>query len=179
MVIAVTSHCRKALMADDGRRTARETWLFQVLGFAASKGPRGGIAYRKLLLQWRDAQAQLARNLATLGDTLLGMPEVKADPRFPLVQAAVATLPRLVPEFNGVLEDTLDAGLNAPNGAQAANLARDGIKAVDAYRQQLSAVPHLLNLDAFATRELGQSLALHQALDDALVSLKQELSRQL
>jgi hypothetical protein len=135
-----------------------------------------GVAYRKLLLRWREAQATFAANLNTLGANLLGRPDIQADPRLEEIREAVAALPKLVPTFGGNLEDVLDAGMNAVDPAELAHLATEGIKAVDAYRQQLAAAPHLLELEAFASNDMGASLKLHGELDQALVELGQHLA---
>lgn len=119
---------------------------------------------------------KVASDLDALGKTILGRPDVKADPRLKDVEAVVAALPQLIPKFGGALEDVLDAGLNAGDGAHAGRLAQEAIVAVDAYRKQLDGAPHLLAFEAFLSKEMGQSLALHQALDDTLVELRQELS---
>lgn len=127
-------------------------------------------------MRWRDAQAQFDANLNAVGTTLLARPDIQADPRLEEIKQAVAALPRLVPEFGGKLEDVLDAGINAVDPAEAARLATEGIAAIDAYRQQLAAASHLVELEQFAAKDLGAGLALHGTLDEALVELKQQLA---
>ena len=142
---------------------------------AAAANTRG-IAYPKLLLRWRDAQSLVAGNLASVGKSILARPDVQTDPRFKDVEKIVAALPQLVPKFGGQLEDVLDAGLNEGDGPNASRLAAQAIVAIDEYRQRLGAAVPLLELEKFLAKEMGQGVALHEALDEALVELKQEMS---
>ena len=173
--------------------TQHDAWVERALGLTVA-GPRAGgqtsaarareggpatgplVAYRMLLLRWREAQSLFEANLQTLGKTLLARPDIQADPRLDSITQAVAALPKLVPKFGGRLEDVLDAGLNAEKPEDAARLATEGIAAVDAYRQQLAAAAPLLALERFAARDLGANLPLHAALDAALMDLKQQLA---
>lgn len=167
------------------RVDAKRAWVERVLGVdlgpvarphagAPTKG--GLVAYRKLLLRWREAQGTFAANLASLGTVLLARPEIRADPRIDEIKQAVTELPKLVPQFGGALEDVLDAGLNATEPAQVQRLAAQGIAAIDAYRTRLQSASHLLELEQFAAKELGGGLPLHSALDQALAELRQQLA---
>jgi hypothetical protein len=144
-------------------------------GRDAAASAEGVVAYRKLLLRWREAQGTLDANLTTFGNTLLAQPDVQSDPRFEDVKRAVAAFPRLVPAFGGRLENALDAAMKATDPGELAELTAEGIAAIDAYRQQLAAVKPLLELEDFAAEDLGIRLPLHGALDQALVELKQHL----
>jgi hypothetical protein len=161
---------------------ARDEWVQRVLGVATSGATPGttgtapGIAYRQLLLRWRAAQQALDENLKSLGASVLNHPDVKADPRYAEVELAVAALPKLVPSFGGALEDVLDAGLNTDDPAELARLAAQGVTAIDAYRQQLTAASRLLEMEKLVAKELGGGVALHGALDEALVELRQQLA---
>jgi hypothetical protein len=135
-----------------------------------------GVAYRKLLLRWREAQSAVDANLLSLGKVLLARPDIQADPRIDSIRQAVAELPNLVPKFSGELEKVLDSGMNQDAPEESARLAAEGIKAVDAYRQQLATVSALAALEQFAAKDLGASLLLHAALDEALAELKQQLA---
>jgi hypothetical protein len=135
-----------------------------------------GVAYRKLLLCWRDAQGTFDANLASLGALLLARPEIKADPRIEQIKAAVAALPKLVPKFGGDLENVLNDGMNAVEPAELERLAAAGITAIDAYREKLAMASQLLELEQFAAKDLGAGLQFHGALDQALVELKQQLA---
>jgi hypothetical protein len=135
-----------------------------------------GVPYRKLLLRWRDAQAIVQNNINAVGTTLLGRPDVQADPRIEEVKKAVAALPNLVPKFGDKLEDVLDAEMNASEPAQMARLAAEATAAIDEYRQQLAAATQLLNLEHFAAKDLRTALPLYSALDQALVELRQQLA---
>ena len=143
----------------------------------ATPGKGRGVAYRKMLLRWREAQAAFSTNLKTLGTTVLARPEVQADPRIDAIRQAVDELPLLVPEFGGELEDVLDAGLSESDPAEQARLATEGMAAIDAYRQQLAS-SQLAALEQFAAKELGATLPMGSALDQALVELKQQLEAQ-
>jgi hypothetical protein len=142
----------------------------------ATPAPGRGVAYRKLLLRWRDAQAAFHGNLQTLGKTLLARPDIQADPRIADIEQAVANLAKAFPTFSGRLEDALDAGLNAADPTESARLAAESIKAIDAYRQVLAASSPLLDLEEFATTDLGSRLPLHGVLDKALIDLRTQLA---
>jgi hypothetical protein len=167
---------------------AQRAWIERVLGFVVQTVPETGgerpgpggpgkglVAYRTLLLRWRDAQSTLDANLRTVGATLLARPDIKADPRLEDIKKAVSLLPKLVPAFGGRLEDILDAGINAEDPAEQARLAREGVAAIDAYREKLAAATGLLKLELFAAEDLGAKLALHRALDDTLAAMKTQL----
>jgi hypothetical protein len=145
---------------------------------AREGGPQAGrgVAYRKLLLRWREAQGTLDASLKTFGSILLSQPDVQSDPRLEQVKRGVEALPKLVPQFGGRLEDVLDAAMNATDPAELARLTAEGIAAIDTYRQQLAAAKPLLDLEEFAEQDLGAALPLHGALDQALVELKQQLA---
>jgi hypothetical protein len=145
---------------------------------AREDGPEAGrgVVYKKLLLRWREAQRTFDANLAAFGTNLLSRQEIKEHPRIEDIKRGVALLPALVPTFGGSLEDVLDAGMSAADATQRAKLDAAGIAAIDAYRQQLAAASHLLALEAFAAKKLGANLALHRALDDVLLELKQQLA---
>jgi hypothetical protein len=135
-----------------------------------------GVAYRKLLLRWREAQGTLDANLKSVGTTLLARPDIKADPRLGEIEKAVADLPKLVPAFGGELEGVLGAAMSTDVPAELERLTAEGIVVIDAYRQQLAAAAPLLELETFAAKDLGADVPLHAALDQALVELKQQLA---
>lgn len=158
---------------------ARNEWIRRVLGVAVpGRGSPTGpsIVYRKMLLRWRAAQQALDSNLQSVGASILNDPGVKADPRYADVERAVAVLPKLVPSFGGALEDILDAGLNTDDPGELARLSVQAVTAIDAYRQQLAAASRLLELERLVSKELGSGVALHGALDQALVELRQQLA---
>ncbi|HUZ63548.1 MAG TPA: hypothetical protein VMU82_07525 [Acetobacteraceae bacterium] len=136
-----------------------------------------GIAFPKLLLRWRAAQDKLTVSLNTLAQDLLGRKEVLEDPRFQRVKAAAARLPQLVPRFGGALEDLLDAGINAGQGPQAADIAARAVKAVDDYRTQIAAASQLAALEAFAKQEMGTPMPLGSDVDTVLVELRETLAK--
>lgn len=140
-------------------------------GREAGAANQRGIAYPKLLLRWRSAQAQAREAVGELGRALLAMPEVQADPRLARVQAAVAQLPGLIPDLGGQLEDLLDAGINA--GSDGA-IARDALAAVAEYRGRLAAAAQLKRIEGFAKAHVGD-LAMVSALDGALAEIAANL----
>jgi hypothetical protein len=171
--------------------TARDDWIRRVLGVdvgrtesqsaqrgrdAAATIPRGTVAYRTMLLRWRRAQSDVADNLAAVGRAVLAHPEVQGDPRLGEVERAVAELPKLVPTFGGALEDVLDAAMSTADPTETARLAKQGVAAIDSYRNQLGAASQLLELEEFASSDLGAGTALRSALDGVLAEMRQELS---
>jgi hypothetical protein len=134
------------------------------------------VEFAKLLLRWREAQQRFDSNLRAVGEALLARPEIQADPRKDIVRQAVDAFPNLVPKFGGALEDALNAGINASEPADKARLATQSAGAVDAYRQQLNAAKELLELERFASSDLGTSLRLPGELDETLAELRQLLT---
>lgn len=171
---------------------AKREWVTRVLGVdaTAAGGPslserRGveakasnarGIAYPKLLLRWRRAQAVLSESLNQISSNLLARKDVIADPRFEDVKKCAALLPTLVPTFGGELEDAIDAGINEGQGPRAAELAGKAVGIIDAYRQQVAAAAKLKQLEAFASGDLASSVPLGGELDAALTELRTELT---
>ena len=139
--------------------------------------PKGrGVAYVQMLLRWRAAQETLNANLAALGTKLLARREIQEDPRLDSIKQGVAALPQLVPKFGGELEDALDAGMSATDGAERTRLEAVAIKAIDTYREKLVGLSHLVELEKLAAEDLGAQLPLHGALDAALLELRQQLA---
>lgn len=153
-------------------------WVKRVLGIAIPTGgtsplnPRG-IAYPMLLLRWQTAQDSAIAALRQLGDSLLGMEEVKLDPRLPRVKAAVARLPTLVPDLGGKLRDLLDAGINA--GSDTA-IATEALAVVAEYRSRLAAATGLARIEAFARKHVGELGAL-RTLDGTLGEIADNLAK--
>jgi hypothetical protein len=143
---------------------------------AAAPAPNRGVAYRKLLLRWREAQGLVATNLQALGSTLLARPDIQADPRLDQIEEAVGKLLSVVPQFGGALEDVLDSAMSTSDPAELARLSRDGVATIDTYRQQLTGAAQLRALEAFAAKDLGTTLPLVSALDDVLSELEQQLA---
>jgi hypothetical protein len=150
-------------------------WVQRCLGIAVGGRAGRGVAYRKLLLRWRDAQALLGANLATVGKTLLARQDVQADPRLADIEHAVSLLPKLVPAFAGDLEDSLDAALSATDDATAKKQEAHAIAAIDRYRSGLAGARALMELESFAAGELKSPLPLASALDAALGELRTQL----
>jgi hypothetical protein len=145
-------------------------------GRAGAPAPNRGVAYRKLLLRWRAAQGLVATNLQVLGSTLLARPDIQADPRLDQIEEAVGKLVSVVPQFGGALEDILDTAMSTSEPGELARLSREGIAAIDSYRQQLTGAAQLRALEAFAAADLGTTLPLVSELDAALSELEQQLA---
>jgi hypothetical protein len=176
-------------------RHAQEDWVGRVLGVdltnagglsqSAQRGLEAkasnvrGIAYPKLLLRWRAAQATVSASLDEISKDILSRKEVIEDLRFAQVKKCAARLPTLVPTFGSALEDAIDAGINEGRGPRAGELAGKAITIVDAYRQQIAAAVALKQLEAFATGDLAKNVPLGGELDAALSELRAELTIQM
>jgi hypothetical protein len=136
-------------------------------GRVAAAENRRGIAYPKLLLSWRDAQARARSAVEGMGQTLLALPEVQADPRFAQAQEAVGRLPGLIPDLGAQLADLLDQGINA--GTDTA-IATEALKVVGDYRRNLGAATGLSRLEAFAKKHVGD-LAVLSRLESSLAQI--------
>jgi hypothetical protein len=134
----------------------------------------GVVNYAKLLLRWREAQANAAANLTELGRQLLSLPEVQSDPRLEQVQRAAAGLPNLIPKFGEELADHLDAAANG--GPKAAESRSAALATIGAYRKQLTAVPVLAKLGDFARKNLKANLPSAAELDAALGEVEAALA---
>jgi hypothetical protein len=170
-------------------RDEKVQWVLDVLGVDVggqpspsgnhadpSPAPPRGIAYRKMLLSWRNAQAKVETDLASIGQAILARDDVKQDPRFEQVQQMVAGLPKLIPAFGEKLGETLDAAMNATTAAAARTLAEEAVEIIGAYRQQLAQAAPLIAFDDLISKNLRQNAALHESLQRALASLQEELS---
>jgi hypothetical protein len=153
----------------------RVAWVQRCLGITVGGGAGRGVAYRKLLLRWREAQARLGANLEMVGKTLLARDDVRADPRLPDIQQAVSLLPKLVPAFAGDLEDSLDAAMSATDDAAAKQQEQRAIAAIDRYRGGLAGASALMQMESFASGELKSPMPLASALDETLVELRSRL----
>jgi hypothetical protein len=132
-----------------------------------------GIAYPKLLLRWRAAQADASGALDTIGKTILAMPEVMADARLPQVQQIIAGLPALIPAFGTELEGLLDRGINAGGNAR---IAEEALACVGKYRAAIGSAAKLGSFEQFAKKHVGD-LAVVQTLDGALSEIAQTLEK--
>ena len=131
----------------------------------------GAVAWAKLLLRWRDAEAKARAAVNDLGLAILALPEVHSDPRLHHVKRAVALLPGLIPAFGETLSDVLDEGLNAGTNMDIAERARE---VVAQYRQQLATAAALGRLEKFAATHVGE-LQVLQTLDGALADIAESL----
>jgi hypothetical protein len=173
-------------------RAACDAWVTRVLdvdisqsaalsrsaarGRAAAELNTRGIAFPKLLLRWRSAQASLAASLDQVAKTVLSKPEIKADPNFDQIAACASQLPTFVPRFGTALEDAIDEGINAGQGPQAQEIARRAVSIIDQYRAQIAEMTELTDLEEFVKDDLGLRVPLGADLDAALTELRDELS---
>ncbi len=140
-------------------------------GRAAKTANSRGISWPKLLLRWRGAQSQAVAAVSQIGETILAIPEVRADPRFDKARAAVTMLPMLIPDFGDTLADLLDKGLGAGTDSGIAN---EALALVTTYRQQLAGAVGLGRLERFAKNHAG-GIAVLTALDGALAEIATSL----
>ena len=177
-LMAALESARSGLAGPDGP-TLLDT-LEQLIARAQSAGRSRqakasnvrGIAYPKLLLEWRAAQGAAQTVVAELGRAVLAMPEVQSDPRLDLAKQAVTMLPGLIPDLGGDLADLLDKGINA--GSDAA-IAAEALATIATYRRNLAAATTLGRLDGFAKRH-GGGLSVLATLDGALARIASNLS---
>ena len=176
-------------MAD---RAACDAWITRVLQVDVSQAEalarsaeRGreaaaqnvrGIAFPKLLLRWRAAQASMAASLDQVAKAVLANPEVKEDPNFDQIAACAGQLPTFIPRFGSALEDAIDEGINAGQSPQAGDIARRAVSIIDQYRAQIAEMAELTDLEEFVKDDLGLSVPLGTDLDAALAELRGELS---
>ena len=161
----------------------RDAWVARVLGVdvgrtasaergrdARASNPRG-IAYPRMLLRWRSAQAEAAGALDRVGKAYLALPAVQADPRYPAVQAAISRLPALVPQLGEDLADLLDEGINAGSDTGIAGRA---LGVIGRYRSEIAGAATLEAFERFAARHVGD-LSVVGALDAALAEIASSL----
>ncbi len=167
-------------MSDGG---ARDSWVLRVLGVdvgaraatghSAARGQEAqaanvrGIAYPRMLLRWRSAQADAAGALDRAGKSYLALPNVQADPRYPEVQAAISRLPALVPELGEDLADLLDKGINAGSDA---GIARNALGVIRRYRGEIAGATTLQAFEQFAAKHVGD-LSVVGVLDGVLAEM--------
>jgi hypothetical protein len=170
---AAIGRLRDAMGQPNG--TAEQHPLSAARAVDAQAANTRGIAYPKLLLRWREAQAEARGALDRIGEAILAMPDVRADPRLDQVRAVVAELPALIPRFGAELEDLLDRGINAGTDA---GIARDARASVGQYRAAVSGAAKLGSFEQFAKQHVGD-LAVIGTLDGALVEIAGNLQKAL
>jgi hypothetical protein len=134
-----------------------------------------GIAYPKLLLRWKNAQAAALSTLQGAGEAYLALPNVQTDPRYARVRQAIAELPELIPDLGDELSDLLDRGINEGSDE---TIATDALDAVDDYRTVLGGAEVLRGFEGFARKYVGQ-LSVIETLDDALGEIAHSLEAAL
>ncbi|MDX1929988.1 MAG: hypothetical protein SFV81_25905 [Pirellulaceae bacterium] len=141
---------------------------------SAGKSPRGLVAYTKLLLDWRKAQAQVVNNLSSIGNSLLNRDDVKSDPRFEQVKAAVAAMPSLIPAFGEELSDLIDAAMSAGPGPKADESLRNAKVVLARYRSLLKSAVTLQRLELLAAKHTNVESNVYSLLDATLAALERE-----
>jgi hypothetical protein len=154
---------------------AKDAWVGKVLGVKVGTKGQRGVAFTKLLLDWRDAQSRLSGSLSGLAGAILRNEEVRADPRLASVEQAVKGLSQLVPEFGGTLETALDRVINDGNLQGG---GKDVLAAVAAYRQRLAGAAALSRLEAIAGEHL-QATPLIGPLDAVLAEIERSVAAAL
>jgi hypothetical protein len=127
------------------------------------------VAYGKLLLRWRDAQAATRKRIEALASSILADPEVIQDPRFDDVKDAAETLTDVMPAFSSELEDILDGLDGEEDPAERARQVETARDLIEDYAAVLDTADELAELSAFAADEYGEadiSGALREALTD-------------
>jgi hypothetical protein len=141
---------------------------------SAGKTPRGLVAYTMLLLDWRKAQAQVVNNLSSIGNSLLNRDDVKSDPRFKQVKAAVAAMPSLIPAFGEELGDLIDAAMSAGPGPKADESLRNAKVVLARYRSLLKSAVTLQRLEQLAAKHTNVESNVYRLLDATLAALERE-----
>jgi hypothetical protein len=135
-------------MSDDA---AKREWIARVLdhgltGPGTNAGASQPIHYTTLLTRWRDAQRVVSENLAAFSTAVRAADDVRQDPEFPDIDAALGGIADLVPSFGGGLESALEAAMKGPgvqSGDAASKVTQRVRDAVSDYRRQLVAAPRL------------------------------------
>jgi hypothetical protein len=138
----------------------------------ASASPRVGVDVRQLLVRWQTAQSAVTANITSLGQAVLARDDVRNDPRLPQVEAAVASLPGLVPAFGPSLQALFDTAIGA---GSVAGIKDQALVVVADYRKTLADAKDLLSLEEFAAKDMGSKTPLVTTLADVLGEIEQEL----
>lgn len=137
--------------------------LSSARGADAQAAGQGSVARAKVMLELRAAHAAAQENLRSLGDRVLTLAEVQADPRYGKAKTVLGKLPELLPALDGALTAALDRYDSATDDAGRAAAALDASALLGTYRAMLDGNPTLLRLDEFAEQEFG-GVQLSQAL---------------
>ena len=163
---------------------AKREWIARVLDHelmepGTNAGAPQPIRYTALLTRWRDAQRVVSENLAAFSTAVRTADDVRQDPDFLDIDAALGGIADLVPSFGGGLESALETAMKGPDvqsGAAASKVTQLVRDAVSDYRRQLAAAPRLRELEALSAG-FGPALQFGAEFDAALSVMETELAR--
>lgn len=121
----------------------------------ANTGSSGRVSFRKLELEWRDAQAKSRKQLDQFVAAFLADQEVQADPRFAQISVAASEIAKQMPMFGNELEDALDAIDDAADDAARAKARTGAQKILANYSKTLDGAEGLHELQALADDDFG------------------------
>jgi hypothetical protein len=128
------------------------------------------VEYAKLLLRWRQAQAETRARIQKLASDILADPEVQADPRYDDVIEAASDLADAMPGFGSELEDVLDGLDKITVPEQRVAQVETARRLIDECRELLGNADELAELSSFAADEYAEA-DLAGELRDALAEL--------
>jgi hypothetical protein len=128
------------------------------------------VAYGKLLLQWRDAQATTRKRIDALAASILADPEVLQDPRYDDVKDAAEALADVMPAFSSELDDLLDGLDNEEDPAERARQVETARDLIEDFAALLDTADELAELAEFAADEYGET-DITGSLRDALTEM--------
>lgn len=140
----------------------------------AIQSVKGKVAYRKLQLEWRNAQDRANAGLDRFIAAVLADPEVQQDDVFDQVEDAAATASALIPRFGGELSDVLDRLDSTYDASERDALTREANQILDDYAKALAESEALQALQEFSNQEYG-GIAFYGELESALGELRKAI----
>jgi len=133
------------------------------------------VDFRKLLIDWHAAQKAAEENIVALGDAYLNDEDVRADPRFHLVEEAIGDLPTIIPSFGDQLDTDINAILN--DGGKSPKLVNDGLATLAGYRAKLQGATELAAVERVASQDLGGDFRVVATLSEAIEKVEASLKK--
>ena len=121
----------------------------------ANTGSSGRVSFRRLELEWRDAQAKSRKQLDQFVAAFLADQEVQADPRFAQISVAASEIAKQMPIFGNDLEDALSAIDDAADDAARAKVRTQTQKILANYSMALDGAEGLHELQSLADDDFG------------------------
>lgn len=141
----------------------------------AEEGASGRVQYRKLQLQWRQAQTKTNDRLNEFSKAALAHPEISTDPLFEDVQKALADLSKAVPSFGTELDELLDK-MDSPVSSEMREALKDRARElIDEYQAELESADTLNALQEIAEEEFS-SINLVEELHGVLGQISTALA---